>query len=79
MGIDNFTFSPVTVNVAAGTTVKRVNHEDISHTVVSDDKNTFKSKPIDTDESFSYTFDSPGTYTYFCSIHPKVVAKVVVH
>jgi plastocyanin len=46
--------------------------------VVSDDKSTFKSKPLDTDDKFSYTFDKVGTYNYFCSIHPKMTAKVVV-
>lgn len=76
--IDNFTFAPVTLTVATGTTVKWVNHDDIPHTVVSEDKSTFKSKALDTDDSFSYTFTKPGTYTYFCSIHPKMVAKVVV-
>jgi plastocyanin len=76
--IDNFTFAPVTLTVAAGTTVKWTNRDDIPHTVVSEDKSTFKSKAMDTDDSFSYTFTKPGTYTYFCSIHPKMVAKVVV-
>jgi plastocyanin len=76
--IDNFTFAPVTVTVAAGTTVKWVNRDDIPHTVVSEDKSTFKSKALDTDDSFSYTFTKPGTYTYFCSIHPKMTAKIVV-
>ena len=76
--IDNFTFSPVTLTVPKGTTVSWVNRDDIPHTVVSDDKTTFKSKPLDTDQKFSYTFDKPGTYNYFCSIHPKMTAKVVV-
>jgi plastocyanin len=76
--IDNFTFAPPTLTVAAGTTVKWVNRDDIPHTVVSEDKTTFKSKALDTDDSYSYTFTKPGTYTYFCSIHPKMVAKVVV-
>jgi plastocyanin len=76
--IDNFTYAPVTLTVAAGTTVKWVNRDDIPHTVVSEDKSTFKSKVLDTDDSFSYTFSKPGTYTYFCSIHPKMTAKVVV-
>jgi plastocyanin len=76
--IDNFTFAPPTLTVAAGTTVKWVNRDDIPHTVVSEDKSTFKSKAMDTDDSFSYTFTKPGTYNYFCSIHPKMVAKVVV-
>ena len=76
--IDNFTYSPVTVTVVAGTTVKWTNRDDIPHTVVSEDKTTFRSKALDTDDSFSYTFTKPGTYTYFCSIHPKMTAKVVV-
>jgi plastocyanin len=76
--IDNFTFAPVTLTVTAGTTVKWTNRDDIPHTVVSEDKSTFKSKALDTDDSFSYTFTKPGTYTYFCSIHPKMTAKVVV-
>jgi plastocyanin len=77
--IDNFTFAPGTLTVPAGTTVKWVNRDDIPHTVVSEDKSTtFKSKAMDTDDSYSYTFTKPGTYSYFCSIHPKMVGKVVV-
>lgn len=75
--IDNFSFTPATVTVAAGTTVTWTNGDDVPHTVVSDDK-VFKSKVLDTDEKFSYTFTKPGTYPYFCSIHPKMTAKVVV-
>jgi len=75
--IDNFSFTPPTVTVPAGTTVKWTNADDIPHTVVSDDQ-SFKSKALDTDEQFSYTFTKPGTYSYFCSIHPKMTAKVVV-
>ena len=76
--IDNFSFSPQTLTVAPGTTVKWTNRDDIPHTVVSNDKVTFKSKVLDTDESFSFTFTKPGTFDYFCSIHPKMTAKVVV-
>jgi len=76
--IDNFSFAPREITVAKGTTVNWVNRDDIPHTVVSDDKTTFKSKPLDTDDKFSYTFGKEGTYTYFCSIHPKMTAKVVV-
>ncbi len=75
--IDNFSFSPATITVPVGTTVRWTNHDDIPHTVVSDDK-TFKSKALDTDEQFTYTFTKPGTYSYFCSIHPKMTAKIVV-
>jgi len=75
--IDNFTFAPGSVNVPVGTTVRWINHDDIPHNVVSDDK-TFKSKVLDTDEEFTYTFTKPGTYGYFFSIHPKMTAKTVV-
>jgi len=77
--IDNFSFSPVTLTVTAGTTVTWTNRDDIPHTVVSaDDAKTFKSKVMDTDEKFSFTFTKAGTYTYFCSVHPKMTGTVVV-
>jgi plastocyanin len=75
--IDNFSFGPATLTVAPGTTVTWVNRDDIPHTVVSTDS-VFKSKVLDTDEKFSFTFTKAGTYTYFCSIHPKMTATVVV-
>ncbi len=75
--IDNFSFTPTTVTVAAGTTVTWTNSDDVPHTIVSDDK-IFKSKVLDTNEKFSYTFTKPGTYAYFCSVHPKMTAKIVV-
>ena len=75
--IDNFSFGPATLTVSAGTTVTWTNRDDIPHTVVSEDK-VFKSKVLDTDERFSYTFSKPGTYPYFCSVHPKMTGKVVV-
>jgi plastocyanin len=75
--IDNFTFGPAELTVKAGTTVRWTNRDDIPHTVVSPDK-VFKSKVLDTDEQFSFTFSTPGTFPYFCSIHPKMTGKVVV-
>ena len=75
--IDNFSFAPQTLTVAVGTTVTWTNRDDIPHTVVSTD-GVFKSKVRDTDEKFSYTFDKPGTYPYYCSVHPKMTGKVVV-
>jgi plastocyanin len=75
--IDNFSFGPAALTVAAGTTVTWTNRDDIPHTVVSEDK-VFKSKVLDTDEKFSFTFAKPGTYGYFCSVHPKMTGKVVV-
>jgi plastocyanin len=75
--IDNFSFGPGTVTVALGTTVVWTNRDDIPHTVVSTD-GVFKSKVLDTDEKFSYTFGKAGTFPYFCSLHPKMTGKVVV-
>jgi plastocyanin len=75
--IDNFSFSPATITIPAGTTVRWTNRDDIPHTVVSDDQK-FASKALDTDDQYSYTFTKPGTYGYFCSIHPKMTGKVVV-
>ena len=75
--IDNFTFSPKELTVAVGTTVKWVNHDDIPHLVV-EKKTTFRSKALDTDDSYSYTFTSAGTFGYFCGLHPHMVGKVIV-
>ena len=75
--IDNFSFTPATITVPAGTTVRWTNRDDIPHTVVNDDQK-FQSKALDTDDQYSYTFTKPGTYGYFCSIHPKMTGKVVV-
>ena len=75
--VDNFSFGPTSLTVAVGTTVTWTNRDDIPHTVVSTDK-AFKSKVLDTDEKFSFTFDNAGTYPYFCSIHPKMTGSVVV-
>jgi plastocyanin len=75
--IDNFSFGPAELTVPVGTTVTWTNRDDIPHTVVSTDK-LFKSKVLDTDEKFSFTFSNAGTFAYFCSIHPKMTGKVVV-
>jgi plastocyanin len=75
--IDNFTFGPQAVTVAAGTTVTWTNNDDIPHTVRATD-GSFHSKAMDTADSYSFTFTKPGVYSYFCSIHPKMVGKVIV-
>lgn len=75
--IDNFSFGPTTLKVTVGTTVTWTNRDDTPHTVVSKD-GVFKSKVLDTGETFSYTFAKPGTFPYFCSIHPKMTGEVVV-
>ncbi len=75
--IDNFSFAPTTLTVRVGTQITWTNRDDIPHTVVEEDK-TFKSKVLDTDEKFTFTPTKRGTYKYYCSIHPKMTAKVVV-
>jgi len=75
--IDNFVFGPQTITVLVGTTVTWTNSDDIPHTAVSTD-GVFKSKVMDTDEKFSYTFTKAGTYSYFCSVHPKMTGQIVV-
>lgn len=75
--IDNFTFSPQVLTVTPGTTVTWDNEDDTPHTVVANDK-SFRSKAMDTDERYSMTFSKPGTYDYFCSLHPHMTAKIVV-
>ena len=76
--IDNFSFGPATITIPAGSTVTWTNSDDVPHVVTSDDNKMFKSKALDTDDHFSFTFTKPGTYNYYCAIHPKMTAKIVV-
>jgi plastocyanin len=78
VNIDNFSFTPPTLTVPVGTKVTWINHDDVPHIVTNTDKR-FVSPVLDTDEKFSYTFTTPGTYNYYCSIHPKMTAKIIVH
>lgn len=74
--IDNFTFSPAELKVKVGDTVTWTNHDDIPHTVVSAGK--FRSKTMDTDDAFTFTFTSAGDYKYFCSLHPHMTGMIKV-
>ncbi len=75
--IDNFTFAPATLTARAGATVTWMNQDDIPHAVVAND-HAFNSHVLDTGDRFAFTFARPGVYPYFCSLHPHMVAKVVV-
>jgi plastocyanin len=75
--IDNFAFAPPDLSIAAGTTVTWKNDDGEVHKV-QDDHKRFSSAALDTDDSFSHTFATPGVYHYFCSIHPYMVGKIVV-
>lgn len=79
IAIDNFTFEPPTLTVPAGTKVTWVNHDDVPHTVTSTTRpKRFDSKALDTDATFSHEFTAPGTYEYFCAVHPKMTGKIIV-
>ena len=75
--VDNFTFSPQTLTIKAGTKVTWTNRDDIPHTVTSTTK-AFKSPALDTDDSYSFTFTTAGSYEYFCSLHPHMTGTIVV-
>jgi plastocyanin len=75
--VDNFSFSPVSAKVAVGTMVTWTNRDDVPHNIVSTEQK-FKSPVLDTDQKFSHVFDAPGTFKYFCGLHPKMTAEVVV-
>jgi plastocyanin len=75
--IANFTFGPKLLTVKVGQTVTWTNDDDIPHTVVATDK-SFRSKVLDTGQSFSFTFTRPGAVAYFCSLHPMMTGKIMV-
>jgi len=77
VGIDNFAFTPAVLTVRPGATVTFENHDDIPHLVVAVD-GKYRSKALDTNDKFSFTFDKPGEYSYFCGLHPKMKGKIVV-
>ena len=78
VSIDNFSFGPQTVTVKAGTTVTWTNKDDIPHGIAATANAFTRSKALDTDDSYSFTFATPGTYQYFCYIHPHMVGTIVV-
>jgi 3',5'-cyclic-AMP phosphodiesterase len=75
--VDNFSFAPASTVVAPGSTITWTNKDDVPHNIVSTDQK-FKSPVLDTDQQFSHSFDAPGTYKYYCSIHPKMTGQIVV-
>jgi plastocyanin len=77
VGIANFTFTPTELTVALGTTVVFRNDDDIPHLVAASD-GSFRSKALDTGDSYSFSFTKVGEYGYFCALHPHMVGKVVV-
>ncbi|HEU0155825.1 MAG TPA: cupredoxin family copper-binding protein [Stellaceae bacterium] len=77
VAIDAHAFAPATLTVTAGTTITWKNGDDTVHSIVADNK-SFRSGALDTDESWSHTFATPGQYSYFCSLHPFMTGKIIV-
>lgn len=75
--IRNFQFRPATLTIAAGTTVMWKNEDASPHSVAAQD-GSFRSDPLDTKDSYSFTFAKPGTYVYGCTFHPMMLGKIVV-
>jgi plastocyanin len=75
--IDNFTFNPSTLTVPSGTTVAWTNQDDMVHTVTEANR-LFSSKSLETGDVYTHTFTTPGTYTYFCALHPRMTGTVIV-
>jgi plastocyanin len=78
IAIMNFAFQPATLTVDAGSRVVWVNHDEEPHAVVSVGAQFKNSPAMDTDDRYAVVFATPGTYTYFCSIHPHMVGKIIV-
>lgn len=77
ISIENFTFNPATVTVPSGAKVTWINHDDVPHTVRSND-DLFRSDTLDTDDEFSHVFDASQTFEYYCGVHPHMAGKVIV-
>ena len=77
VSIENFNYVAADLTVKSGSTIVWINHDDVDHTVTASD-NGFTSVAIQTDGQFSHTFSTPGTYSYFCAIHPFMTGKVIV-
>jgi len=75
--ISNFVYSPEVITVTAGTTVIWVNNDDTPHTVTATEE-AFRSPPLDTEDTFKFTFTTPGEYAYFCALHPHMTGEVIV-
>ena len=75
--VDNFSFAPGTASISVGSTITWTNHDDVPHNIVATERQ-FKSPVLDTGEQFSHRFDAPGSYMYFCSLHPKMTGRIMV-
>ncbi|MGH9775038.1 MAG: cupredoxin domain-containing protein [Candidatus Acidiferrales bacterium] len=77
VNIKDFTFDPETLTVPAGAKVTWVNKDEEPHKVAGNNEE-FVSQALDTDEQFTFEFKTPGTYEYYCTLHPKMIGKIIV-
>ncbi len=77
ISIDNFRFTPAEITIPAGAVVKWVNHDDTPHTV-TEKSLAFRSRALDTDDTFTRQFNDVGEIDYFCSLHPRMTGKIIV-
>ena len=75
--VEQATFGPATLTIRAGTTVTWVNHDGDLHTVTST-QGLFASPGLDPGDTFAYRFTAPGTYPYFCAVHPHMKGTILV-
>ena len=75
--IHDYKFAPASVTIHPGDSVTWINHDEIPHTIADKDK-AFRSAALDTNDKFTHAFEKPGTYTYFCTLHPQMTGEVVV-
>jgi 3',5'-cyclic-AMP phosphodiesterase len=78
IGIDNFSFTPSVLTVKRGTTVTWINNDDVPHLIVNVEQRFKQSAVLDTDQRYRVSLTKPGTYNYFCSLHPKMQGRIVV-
>ena len=76
--IKDFAFNPQTITVKSGEKITWINRDEEPHTIVSVEKQFKKSSALDTDQEFTITAGAPGTYTYYCSVHPKMIGTIVI-
>ena len=76
--IKDFAFNPQTITVKSGEKITWINRDEEPHTVVSVGKQFKKSPGLDTDQTYTIVAGAPGTYSYFCSVHPKMTGTIIV-
>ncbi len=78
VNIQNFAFSPSTMNIAKGDTITWTNDDSVPHTVTSDFGSELDSSSISSGQTYTHTFNTAGTFTYHCNFHTTMKATITV-